>query len=99
MFIIAISSDWIFSTAKVKSSACWMYLISMDILIFTPLIRLSPFSSKASISATNIYNRADIGHLCLIPLDVEHVLEIQPFFLILKICFVYNIFIHLISIC
>ena len=59
---------------------CWMYLISVDILIFTPLIRLSSFSFKASISATNIYNRADIGHPCLIPLDIEHVLEIQPLF-------------------
>ena len=73
-----------------------MYLISVDILIFTSLISLSPFSFKASISATNIYNRAEIGHPCLIPLDIEHVFEIQPLFVILKIGFVYNIFIHLI---
>ena len=69
--------------------------ISVDILIFTPLIRLAPFSFKASISATNIYKREDIGHPCLIPLDIEHVFEIQPMYFIMKIGFVYYIFIHL----
>lgn len=95
---IAFSSDFTFFKARVTSSACCKFFTSVEVLLsWMPLIYLLFFSFKDNISATNKYNKAEIGQTCLIPLDIEQVFETQPLFLILKIGFVYNIFTQVIK--
>lgn len=62
-----------------------------------PSIWFLVFSFKDDISATNKYNQAKTDNLCLIPLDIEQAFETEPFFLILKVEFVYKRFTHVIK--
>ena len=71
-----------FYTVKIESSTCWMYLISVDILIFTPLIRSCHLSFKASIPATNKYP-------CHIPLDIDFEIQILVFYSENRFCVLY----------